>query len=150
MKASVSDIVGAFIIKNLRGIVKPSQQRQVHLEEKKKQEVKLEIQLDEDMAQGAYVNLASVNHNEAEFVVDFIFVQPQAPRAKVRSRVILSPQHAITSISPRSSFPASSAVGSVTEAISAPCSGDAPIGYPFARTNLAPPFATIAALIRSG
>jgi len=64
------------------------------LEEKKKQEVKLEIQLDEDMAQGAYVNLASVNHNEAEFVVDFIFVQPQAPRAKVRSRVILSPQHA--------------------------------------------------------
>ena len=64
------------------------------MEEKKKQEVKLEIQLDEDMAQGAYVNLAVVNHNEAEFVVDFIFVQPQAPRAKVRSRVILSPQHA--------------------------------------------------------
>lgn len=64
------------------------------MEEKKKQEVKLEIQLDEDMAQGAYVNLASVNHTEAEFVVDFIFVQPQAPRAKVRSRVILSPQHA--------------------------------------------------------
>lgn len=64
------------------------------MEEKKKQEVKLEIQLDEDMAQGTYVNLASVNHNEAEFVVDFIFVQPQAPRAKVRSRVILSPQHA--------------------------------------------------------
>jgi len=64
------------------------------LEEKKKQEVKLEIQLDDDMAQGAYVNLAVVNHNEAEFVVDFIFVQPQTPRAKVRSRVILSPQHA--------------------------------------------------------
>jgi len=64
------------------------------LEEKKKQEVKLEIQLDEDVAQGAYVNLAVVNHNESEFVVDFIFVQPQAPRAKVRSRVILSPQHA--------------------------------------------------------
>lgn len=77
-----------------RGKINPSQERQVHLEEKKKQEVKLEIQLDEDMAQGAYVNLASVNHNEAEFVVDFIFVQPQAPRAKVRSRVILSPQHA--------------------------------------------------------
>lgn len=63
------------------------------MEEKKKQEVKLEIQLDEDVAQGAYANLAVVNHNEAEFVVDFIFVQPQAPRAKVRSRVILSPQH---------------------------------------------------------
>jgi hypothetical protein len=64
------------------------------MEEKKPQEVKLEIQLDEDIAQGAYVNLAVVNHNDSEFVVDLIFVQPQAPRAKVRSRVILSPQHA--------------------------------------------------------
>ena len=64
------------------------------MEEKRPQEVKLEIQLDEEIAQGAYVNLAVVNHNEAEFVVDLIFVQPQAPRAKVRSRVILSPQHA--------------------------------------------------------
>ena len=62
--------------------------------EKKPQEVKLEIQLDEDIAQGSYVNLAVVNHNESEFVVDFIFVQPQTPRAKVRSRVILSPQNA--------------------------------------------------------
>jgi hypothetical protein len=64
------------------------------MEEKKAKEVKLEIQLDEEVAQGTYVNLAVVNHNESEFVVDFIFVQPQAPRAKVRSRVILSPQHA--------------------------------------------------------
>lgn len=64
------------------------------MEEKKPKEVKLEIQLDEEIAQGAYVNLAVVNHNESEFVVDLIFVQPQAPRAKVRSRVILSPQHA--------------------------------------------------------
>ena len=64
------------------------------MEEKKPQEVKLEIQLDEDVAQGAYVNLAAVNHNESEFVIDFIFVQPQAPRAKVRSRVVMSPQHA--------------------------------------------------------
>jgi hypothetical protein len=64
------------------------------MEEKKPQEVKLEIQLDEEMAQGTYVNLAVVNHNDSEFVVDLIFVQPQTPRAKVRSRVILSPQHA--------------------------------------------------------
>ena len=57
-------------------------------------EVNLEIQLDEETAQGAYINLAVVNHNDAEFVIDFIFVQPQAPRAKVRSRVITSPRHA--------------------------------------------------------
>lgn len=64
------------------------------MEEKKPEEMQLEIQLDEEMAQGVYVNLAVVNHNESEFVVDLIFIQPQAPRAKVRSRVILSPQHA--------------------------------------------------------
>jgi hypothetical protein len=64
------------------------------MDEKKPQEIKLEIQLDEDVAQGVYVNLAAVNHNESEFVIDFIFVQPQAARAKVRSRVVMSPQHA--------------------------------------------------------
>jgi len=56
-------------------------------------EIKLEIQLDEETAQGVYCNLAAVNHNDAEFTIDFIFVQPQAPRAKVRSRVITSPRH---------------------------------------------------------
>lgn len=59
-----------------------------------KKEQKLEIQIDDDTAQGAYVNLAVVNHNETEFVLDFIYVQPQAPRAKVRARVVLAPQHA--------------------------------------------------------
>lgn len=63
------------------------------MSEKKKQEVKLEIQLDEETAQGVYANLAVVNHTDAEFTLDFIFVQPQTPRAKVRSRVITSPRH---------------------------------------------------------
>ena len=56
-------------------------------------EVKLEIKLDDEVAQGVYANLAVVNHSDAEFVIDFIFMQPQAPRAKVRSRIITSPQH---------------------------------------------------------
>jgi hypothetical protein len=56
-------------------------------------EVKLEIQLDEETAQGVYCNLAVVNHNDTEFCLDFIFVQPQAPRAKVRCRVLTSPRH---------------------------------------------------------
>lgn len=57
-------------------------------------ELKLEIQLDESIAQGAYVNLSSVNHTETEFTIDFIYVQPQGNRAKVRSRIISSPLHA--------------------------------------------------------
>jgi len=57
-------------------------------------ELKIEIQIDEDIAQGIYTNLAAVNHSENEFVFDFIFLQPQSPKAKVRSRLILSPKHA--------------------------------------------------------
>ena len=62
-------------------------------EQKKAQPVQIQIQVDDDIAQGVYANLAMVNHNDAEFTLDFIFVQPQAPVAKVRSRVITSPRH---------------------------------------------------------
>ncbi len=62
------------------------------MESKKKVE-KLEIQLDEETAQGVYANLMVVNHSEAEFTLDFIYVQPQGNRAKVRSRVITTPGH---------------------------------------------------------
>jgi len=63
------------------------------MSDKQPKEVKLEIQIDEEIAQGVYANLAVVNHSDAEFTLDFIFVQPQVPRAKVRSRVITSPRH---------------------------------------------------------
>ncbi len=55
--------------------------------------VNIQIQLDDDVAQGAYVNLAMVNHSETEFTMDFIYVQPQQPKAKVRARIISSPKH---------------------------------------------------------
>ena len=61
--------------------------------EKKATEIKLEIQIDDETAQGVYSNLALVNHTETEFTIDFIFVQPQVPKAKVRSRIITSPRH---------------------------------------------------------
>jgi len=61
--------------------------------EKKPESVRMEIHLDDDTAQGVYSNLAVVNHSDAEFTIDFIFVQPQAPKARVRSRVITSPRH---------------------------------------------------------
>ncbi len=56
-------------------------------------DVQLQIELDDQTAQGVYCNLAMVNHTPAEFTLDFIYVQPQQPKAKVRSRVITSPQH---------------------------------------------------------
>jgi len=53
----------------------------------------IQIEIDEQTAQGVYCNLAMIGHSETEFIIDFIFVQPQAPKAKVRSRVITSPAH---------------------------------------------------------
>ena len=53
----------------------------------------LQIQLDDDVAQGIYANLTMVNHTETEFALDFIYLQPQQPRAKVRSRIISSAKH---------------------------------------------------------
>ncbi len=60
---------------------------------KTEKKVNIQIQLEDDVAQGAYVNLAMVNHSETEFVLDFIYVQPQQPKAKVRARIISSPKH---------------------------------------------------------
>ena len=64
------------------------------MEKKPEQEVKLEIQIDDDVANGQYINMAVVNHNDSEFVIDCIYVQPQAPKAKVQARLITSPRHA--------------------------------------------------------
>jgi hypothetical protein len=64
------------------------------LEKDVKKDVKVEIHVDDQVADGQYVNLAVVNHNDSEFVVDCIFVQPQAPKARVKSRLIMAPRHA--------------------------------------------------------
>ena len=62
-------------------------------EEKAKQN-QLNIELDESVAEGTYANLAIINHSVSEFVVDFVNVMPGTPKAKVKSRIILTPQHA--------------------------------------------------------
>lgn len=56
-------------------------------------EIQLQIQLDDAIANGQYANMALVNHSETEFTLDFIYVQPQQPRAKVLSRIITNPKH---------------------------------------------------------
>ncbi|MHB1844360.1 MAG: DUF3467 domain-containing protein [Deltaproteobacteria bacterium] len=55
--------------------------------------IQLQIQLDDEIGQGMYVNMAVVNHSETEFTLDMIYVQPQQPKAKVRARLITSPKH---------------------------------------------------------
>ena len=53
----------------------------------------INIELDESIAQGSYSNLVIVNYSPTEFVLDFINVMPGTPKAKVRSRIILTPEH---------------------------------------------------------
>lgn len=54
----------------------------------------LQIELDEATARGIYTNLALIVHSETEFILDFLFLQPQTPKTKVLSRLISSPVHA--------------------------------------------------------
>lgn len=54
----------------------------------------LDIELSEDVAGGVYSNLAMIVHSQSEFVLDFIQLLPGVPKAKVRSRIIVTPEHA--------------------------------------------------------
>ncbi|PJE42262.1 DUF3467 domain-containing protein [Flavobacterium sp.] len=58
------------------------------------QQGQINIELDEKTAEGIYSNLAIINHSASEFVVDFVTLMPGVPKAKVKSRIVLTPQHA--------------------------------------------------------
>jgi len=67
------------------------------MKEDKKEELKpgqINIELSEEIAEGTYANLAIITHSNSEFVLDFIRVMPGTPKAKVKSRILLTPQHA--------------------------------------------------------
>ncbi|QMU65011.1 MAG: DUF3467 domain-containing protein [Flavobacteriaceae bacterium] len=64
------------------------------MNENQSKEEQINIELDEGVAEGTYSNLAIINHSVSEFIVDFINIMPGVPKAKVKSRIILTPQHA--------------------------------------------------------
>jgi hypothetical protein len=63
-------------------------------DQKSNKEGQINIELDDKTAEGTYANLAIINHSVSEFIVDFVSVMPGQPKAKVKSRIILTPQHA--------------------------------------------------------
>jgi len=63
------------------------------MEENKKQN-KINIELSDEVAEGTYSNLAIITHSHAEFIIDFVKLMPGTPKAKVKSRIILTPEHA--------------------------------------------------------
>ncbi|WP_034890732.1 DUF3467 domain-containing protein [Gillisia sp. Hel_I_29] len=63
-------------------------------QDNKPKQGQINIELDEKIAEGTYSNLAIINHSVSEFVVDFVSIMPGTPKSKVKSRIILTPQHA--------------------------------------------------------
>ncbi len=64
------------------------------MSEQEKQDSQLNIELSEEIAEGIYSNLAIITHSNSEFVLDFIKVMPGVPKARVKARIVLTPQHA--------------------------------------------------------
>jgi hypothetical protein len=62
--------------------------------EEKKPNHQIDIELSEEVAEGIYSNLAIITHSQSEFVIDFVKMMPGVPKAKVKSRIVLTPQHA--------------------------------------------------------
>lgn len=54
----------------------------------------INIEINDEVAQGTYSNLAVITHSASEFIVDFVRIMPGMPKAQVKSRIILTPDHA--------------------------------------------------------
>ncbi len=59
-----------------------------------KKELNIQVDIDDQTAQGSYANLAITNYSQEEFILDFIFIQPHIKKGKIRNRVILTPRNA--------------------------------------------------------
>lgn len=64
------------------------------MQEKPNPQQQLNIELTDEVGEGIYSNLAIITHSPSEFIVDFVKMMPGIPKAKVKSRIILTPQHA--------------------------------------------------------
>ncbi len=63
------------------------------MDKRNEQNDQIQIELPEEIAQGTYSNLAIIAHSSSEFVIDFVRILPGLPKAKVQSRIILTPEH---------------------------------------------------------
>jgi hypothetical protein len=76
------------------GLNKPIFAKNKNMDQPIEQPNQLNIEISEEVAEGTYANLAIITHSHAEFVIDFVNVMPGTPKSKVKSRIILTPQHA--------------------------------------------------------
>lgn len=64
-------------------------------EQNQEAEQQINVELPEDIAEGTYANLAMIAHSNSEFILDFIRLMPGVPKAKVKARIIVTPEHAV-------------------------------------------------------
>jgi hypothetical protein len=64
------------------------------MEDNSRTDQQINVELSEEVAEGVYSNLAMIAHSNSEFVIDFIRLMPGVPKAKVKSRIIVTPDHA--------------------------------------------------------
>ncbi len=64
------------------------------MEDQNNKKGQVKIELSQEVAQGIYSNLAIISHSPSEFVIDFARIMPGVPKASVKSRVVLTPEHA--------------------------------------------------------
>lgn len=64
------------------------------MDNKKQNPNEINIELSEELAEGIYANLSIISHSNSEFILDFIRLVPNIPKAKVKSRIVMSPQQA--------------------------------------------------------
>jgi hypothetical protein len=64
------------------------------MQDKKNPASQINIEISDEVGEGIYSNLAIITHSPAEFIIDFVKMMPGVPKAKVKSRIILTPQHA--------------------------------------------------------
>ena len=55
---------------------------------------RLSIKVSDEEAKGTYANVAIIHNNDAEFIFDFVFMEPQRGQGHVVSRVVANPRTA--------------------------------------------------------
>ncbi len=64
------------------------------MSEQKPNKNQINIELSDEISQGTYSNLAIITHSVSEFILDFVRIMPGIPKAQVKSRIIITPEHA--------------------------------------------------------
>ena len=90
---ALQQYLGGFVVYRGENVYLPKNKLNAIMAEEN-QDKKINIELSEEVGQGTYANLAMIAHSNSEFVVDFVRLMPGIPKAKVQSRIILTPEHA--------------------------------------------------------